>query len=227
MGLSATLREQVDSLLDVGRLLAAQLCEHPSISELYPALLVLEHTVVRATVPLLRTTEREALRRAAAGDRVAAAVVDHCRRHAVEELHDAESMLDDYAALDRDPDEVLLAMPSPTVAAMVGAVYYWVLHFHPAALLGYLVVLEGSPPSPALVEAMRAATGHPDSAFATLAHHAAVDPVHADELWDLLDALPFTAGQLQVLTATALHTADLQATALAELIEDGVRRRMT
>ena len=36
--------------------------------------------------------------------------------------------------------------PAPAVAALVGAQYYWVLHHHPVALLGYIGLLEGYPP---------------------------------------------------------------------------------
>ena len=29
-------------------------------------------------------------------------------------------------------------MPSPAVAALVGSQYYWLLHHHPVALLGFV-----------------------------------------------------------------------------------------
>ena len=34
-----------------------------------------------------------------------------------------------------------------TAAALVGAQYYWIRHVHPVALLGYVMLLEGYPPS--------------------------------------------------------------------------------
>jgi len=44
-------------------------------------------------------------------------------------------------------------------SARVGAQYYWIHHFHPVALLGYIAVLEGRPPSPTLVEELIERTG--------------------------------------------------------------------
>ena len=49
--------------------------------------------------------------------------------------------------------------PSPTVAALVGAQYYWIEHVHPVGLLGYVLLLEGWPPTPETVEELRRRTG--------------------------------------------------------------------
>src|SRR2546429_520773 len=37
--------------------------------------------------------------------------------------------------------------PADSTARAVGAQYYWIRHHHPVALLGYVAVLEGRPPS--------------------------------------------------------------------------------
>ena len=217
---SALVRSQLEHVLPAARQAAAELCKHPDIRTLYPELLHLQHTTIRASVPLLYTAEREATRRAAAGDAAAHQLVDYLHRHAQEELHHDDWLLEDYAVLDLDPAEILQRPPSSTVAAMVGAIYYWILHYHPVAILGYLAVMEGSPPTPELIDELQRRTGHPAGAFQTLAHHAEIDPDHGDELWDLLDRLPLTADQLDVIVTAALHTIDLHITAIYELIGD-------
>ena len=39
-------------------------------------------------------------------------------------------------------------MPPPSVAGLVGSQYYWILHHHPVAFLGYVALMEGYPPTP-------------------------------------------------------------------------------
>ena len=53
-------------------------------------------------------------------------------------------------------------MPSPTVAALVGSQYYWIFHYHPVALLGFVALfVEGHPPTPQLIEVLNERTGFP------------------------------------------------------------------
>src|SRR5439155_4317269 len=80
-------------------------------------------------------------------------------------------------------------LPSPTVAALVGSQYYWALHCHPVALLGYLMVSEGYPVAPTLVEELVERTGYPRDCFRMLAEHAEPDPHHGEELDQLIDSL--------------------------------------
>jgi hypothetical protein len=214
------LRGRLELVWPAGRDCAGRLRGHPRAAELYPSLLMLQHMIVRGSVPLLRTAGREALRRAAAGDPVAALLVDHLRRHAEGERREEEWLLDDYAALDRDTAEVLGAVPSPTVAAMVGAAYYWVLHHHPVAVLGHFAVLDGDRPSQVQVAELQAATGHPAGAFTTLAHRAAADPAERDDLWRLIDVMPLGAAHVEVVTRAAVLAAQLLAKAVDELLDD-------
>lgn len=197
---------------------AAAVCDHPAARDLYPGLLALEHQVVRATVPLLRTAGKEAVRRGATGDAVAIGLTDHLRRQERDDLHHDDRLLDDYAALDRDPAEIVETPPPPAVAAMVGAVYYWILHFHPVAILGYRAVLDGAPPSPDLVTELIRRTGHPTEAFRTFQRHAVVGPIHAAERWAILDALDLTTTQLGLVTTVARHTLALYAAAIEGLL---------
>jgi hypothetical protein len=55
-------------------------------------------------------------------------------------------MLDDLEVLGVSRESVARRVPSPTMAALIGPRYYWILNVHPVVLLGYLEVLEGEPP---------------------------------------------------------------------------------
>jgi hypothetical protein len=46
--------------------------------------------------------------------------------------------LDDLEALGVDTAALRVQPPSPTIAALVGAECYWILNYHPVAILGYL-----------------------------------------------------------------------------------------
>jgi hypothetical protein len=135
-----------------------RLCLHDRVRELYPAYLVLSHGIIRASVPLMAAARERA--RELAGDPVAAAVADYCGRHIEEELGHDDWLLEDLAFLGVDPEDVRTRPPSPTVAALVGAQYYWIRHVHPVGLLGYVLLLEGWPPTPATVDELRRRTGY-------------------------------------------------------------------
>jgi hypothetical protein len=97
-------------------------------------------------------------------------------------------------------------------------VYYWSLHAHPVAVLGYCAVLEGYPPSRSFIEQMVQATGFPEEAFGTLRHHSTIDVEHGGEIFDLIDQLPLSSRLEGVIGMTALQTADLLVAAGDELL---------
>ncbi len=217
---SATIRSRLGLMLPALDSVTDRICSHPELSAVYPELLRLEHGIVRASVPLLETAGGAAGRLATDGDAVSAGMVAYLSAHAEEERHHDEWLLADYAALGRDPEEIGAVPPSPTVAAMVGAIYYWVLHVHPVALLGYVAVLEGFPPSAELIDELVAKAGYPPAAFRTLHYHSAGDRHHGDDLWHLLDHLPLQPRHVAIVATAALHTMDLFITAQDELLGD-------
>jgi hypothetical protein len=194
------------------------LADHDLPREVYGELLRLLYSEVRASVPLLLASEREAVDRAP-DDPVAAGMVDWLREHAVEERHHDEWLLEDYAAIGGDPPDLVANPGSPTIAAMVGSVYYWVHHAHPVAMLGYCAVLEGSPPSSGFIDQLQARTGYPPAAFNTLRHHSDIDIDHATEVFELIDDLPLSPKHEALIGMTALQTADLLIAAADELLE--------
>jgi hypothetical protein len=177
------------------------------------------HGVIRASVPLLDAAHRRC-RALPAGDPLAAPLAGYFARHAAEEAGHDEWILADLAALGQDPARPWQRVPPPAVAELVGSQYYWLEHHHPVCLLGYLAVLEGYPPAPALVQIVQAATGYPAAGFRTLARHAALDPTHRDDLRRLLDELPLPPGLAAAVGLSALHTARHCVRLLAELAAD-------
>jgi Iron-containing redox enzyme len=177
----------------------------PDLPERYPELLFHIHCVVRATVPAMEAARRKA-EDLAASDPVAAGVAAYLARHIPEELHHDEWLLDDMVALGASRDAVMRRIPSATAAALVGTLYYWVLHAHPVAWMGYAAVAEGHPPSDQFLLDTIARTGIPAEGFRTYLKHARLDPHHAREMDEALDALPLTAGHNALIGVVAFHT---------------------
>lgn len=189
---------------------------HPRLSELYPEFLILVHTMIRASVPMMRAAAAAARR--LPDDPVAAPLAAYYEQHAREETDHDEWLLDDLEVLGRRRDEVLSRLPSATVAALVGSYYYWIHHVHPAAFLAYLAVLEGNPPEVDQLEDVRRRTGLPAEAFRTLLKHAQLDPHHRDDLNATLDALELTPALHALLGVAAFHTVESVAEAMEEVL---------
>jgi hypothetical protein len=167
-----------------------------------------------------------ALRRArdlAPTDEVAAGLAHYLQRHIAEEMHGGEpggGTLDDLAAMGVDAAAVRAQLPSPKIAALIGAVYYWIFHFHPIAVLGYLE-LEALEPHAATIERLIETTGLPRAGFRQLLLHAEIEVGHAEELHRVLDSLPLEPWHEQLIGVSALHTVSLLTDALLDVVEDG------
>jgi len=190
--------------------------DDPRLPELWPEYLVVQHQIIRATVPLTRV----GLDRANELGDDPAGLAAYLELHVDEEFGQDETLLDDLVLLGLERGEVLERMPSPAVASLVGAQYYWILHHHPVAFLGYVGVMEGYPPTDELVELLVARTGFPREAFRTFSEHGELDPGHRDHLDRTLDALPLTERHEQVIGASAIATVGLATTALEELLAE-------
>jgi hypothetical protein len=196
-----------------------RLLAHARVRELYPEYLFTSHCVIRASVPLMEAG-RDRAAAEADGDPVSAAIAPYLEQHIPEELDHDDWLLDDLEALGRERASVLARTPSPTLAALVGAQYYWIFHYHPVALLGYIAVLEGYPPSTAMIDELVVSTGYSREAFRTMIAHAELDPGHSEELDELLDRLPLTGAQSAVMGLSAMFTATMYARALEEVVDE-------
>ena len=189
------------------------LVEHPRLRELWPEYLVLQHQIIRATVPLTEAALERT--RELQGDPL---LVTYLEEHVGEELNHDEGLLEDLESLGLGRAEVLGRMPSAAVAALVGAQYYWIHHHHPVAFLGYVALMEGYPPTTELIETLAARTGYPEDSFRTFAQHAELDPGHRDHLDETLDALPLGEREEAAIVASASATAILAAKAVSEVV---------
>jgi hypothetical protein len=156
-----------------------------------------------------------------AGDRVASELTGYLEQHLLEETH-AETpggaVLEDLIALGADAADLVANASSPKIACLVGAQYYWIRHAHPVAVLGFLE-LEAFPPRTADIEQLIERTGLPREGFRQLLLHAELDVRHADELHEVIDALPLDRGHEQLIGLSALHTLGLVTEVLFEVVK--------
>jgi Iron-containing redox enzyme len=192
------------------------LVAHRDIVDLWPEFLVAQHQIIRATVPLTNAALERT--RALENDPVATALAEYLTEHVDEELGHDDVLLGDLELLGFDRRRVLARMPSPTIAALVGAQYYWILHHHPIAFLGFVAFMEGYPPTPELVELLVERTGFPRESFRTVAEHGELDPGHRDHLDQTLDSLRLTAEHEAAIGISATATAALAARAVDEVL---------
>lgn len=193
--------------------------DHPRFPELIPPLFVQTHQLIRASVPLMEAARARAVE-LSASDPAAAALDAYLGQHIREERDHDEWLLADLELLGLPRDEVLERIPPPRVAEAVGAQYYWLRHDHPVALLGYVAVLEGYPPTEEMVDEMVARSGLPRDAFRTFRKHAHLDPRHRDDLDRALDEMPLTPRQQSLIGVSALTTMRQLAGLLDGLVDE-------
>jgi hypothetical protein len=188
-------------------LVAAQrrLDQHPDPAAAWIEFLRAGYGSIRASVPLLEVA-RDRARDLSPQDPLAAGLVDYLHEHAEEERGHDEWLLQDLQSVGVIPAELLSRPASGAVAALVGAQYYWVLHYHPVCVLGYLMAIEGNPPDRQSLLDLQRRSGLPASAFRTMLVHADLDTGHADELADLLDRLPLSPNHDEALGLSAIST---------------------
>lgn len=203
---SAALRVKLGLVAPALHAATAALWRPSGLRSRYVEYLYAMHALIRASVPLMEQAARRCAR--APGDPVAGPLGRYLEAHSEEERgHDAW-LLEDLVAAGGDPRAALSRVPSPVVADLAGAQYYWIEHHHPAALLGYIRVLEDNAPAPWLADRLAAGTGLPAAAFRTVREHAELDSGHIADLDALLDTLPLTAAQQVAVSVSALRTSD-------------------
>jgi hypothetical protein len=137
---------------------------------------------------------------------LAAALVRYFHAHAREERDHDRWLLEDLERVGVKRQWVLSTRPLQSVAELVGSQYYWINHFHPVCLLGYIAVLEGYPPEYKDIIKLTAQTGLPTEAFRTLAEHSSLDKHHIEDFWTLLDSLPLENNQEEWITLNGIYT---------------------
>ena len=196
-----------------------RLVDQPGLAEVYRDYLLTMHWMIRASVPLME--EAVSVAQGLPADPVTRGLIAYLEAHIAEERGHDDWLLEDLEVLGSDRSTVLARPPSATVAAMVGAQYYWIRHHHPVALLGYITIMEGYPPAPAVVDAIESRTGLPPDAFRTLRLHASLDPGHGHELDAAIDGLGLDDHQAAAVGTSALHTVGCAARAFDEISMSG------
>jgi hypothetical protein len=195
---------------------AERLWTNPRVREIYPIYLATMHMIVRAGVPLLQAACERA-REQADDDPLAGPLAEYLTQHIEHMIGRDTLVLEDLAATGADPDIPMQAIPSPKVASLVGAHYYWVLHHHPVAVLGYIGAIETHPPPMGFTERLRARTGFPKAAYRTIAQRELDDPRRGSDFYALIDALPLTRRQETLIGLSALHTVHAGVDVLEEI----------
>lgn len=188
-----------------------------------PSFLLELYSMVRCSVPLM-TSGLERAVELAPGDWLAAITAEYLERHIREERHHDEWLLDDLTFAGLDRASVLGRVPSANVARLVGAQYCWVHHSHPAALFGWLAVIEGNPPLPQHLAEMQRLSGYPPEVFRCLHQHAADDIEHLTELRATITELPLSDGEAELISLSAFATLRGLVDIFEELEAEGERQ---
>ena len=195
-----------------------QFWRHPQLKQMFLEFLFMMHSVIRSSVSLINAAAESAEGRAET-DPVCRKVAAYYRLHAREEMHHDDWLLEDLTSMGMERAEVLRRLPSPAVASLVGAQYYWALHVHPVSLLGYLAVLEGNPPSLKQLGELRTKRGIPAKGLRTMVKHARLDPHHRDEIFAQIDELPLTETLSELIAHSVFHTIEQISQAFQEILD--------
>ncbi|MBR7839009.1 iron-containing redox enzyme family protein [Actinospica durhamensis] len=201
---STLLRARLDLARPALDAVTARLWQTDGLAERYRVYLEVMYDVTRSSVPLM-------LRAAALcahapdGDPVAVPLRRYLEAHAREESGHDDWLREDLELLGAAPDRE--APPPAVVARLVGPQYYWLEHYHPVTVLGYIAVMEATAPRSGVPGRIAACAEVPDAALRTLREHVELDAGHTDAVLRLLDALPLSDGQARAVALSGLHTA--------------------
>jgi hypothetical protein len=189
----------------------------PRLRVLYPRYLVSLHALMRTSVSLMAAA-RDAALQMADTDPVARPLAEYMEHHIAEEADHDTWLLEDLELLGVPREDVLNQVPSAAMAGLVGAQYYYINHYRPVALLGYLAIFEGNPPTEHLIETAVACSGYPDEVFRTLRFHGDEDPHHKEEIDQLLDTLPLDERDVLLIMTNAMATAERALLVTGEIV---------
>jgi hypothetical protein len=215
---SRRLREKIRLVRGAMDAVAEQLWSHPRLREIYPEFLFRNHSVIRCSVPLMKAAA-ERCETMLDREPIAEGMLTYFRKHIPEETGHDDWVLDDLETLGYKREEVLKRIPPPSAAALAGAQYYWIRHVHPVAMLGFIAVLEGTPPDVEFFEQTADRIGVPRRAFSNLLLHGKLDPQHRDDLNHALDALPLTEDHHNLMAISAFQTVALLTRVVSEALQ--------
>ena len=137
-----------------------------------------------------------------AAQKAEGSLAEYYRVHLEEERGHHKWLAEDLKSADVDVED----SSAPLYAEMlVGMVYYRTLHQHPAALLGYMLLMEGNPSNMMRVGILESL--HGKQLVRTLRYHAEHDVDHGSRLKEVINSLP--EEQLFMVQTTAYNSAQL------------------
>jgi len=191
--------------------------DHPAFREVFAEHLVRLYFAVNSSIPLLqRALDRS--RELAGQCPVAAALIPYFADHIEEERYHDEWLLEDIEALGTPRSSVTARIPTPDVAAMIGTQYYYINHSHPLSMIGYLAVIEGSPPRKEELDRVASAMVVPKASLRPFYKHAEFDVGHSKDLWDLVDDLPLEPWHETLLGLNVIAVTDQLAVIMANVL---------
>jgi len=179
---------------------------HPEFPVVYREYLFQSHSIIRASVPLMEAALEVCCSKRYENDPVLQKFGEYLARHIAEERGHDNWILNDAEAVGIDRNCLIEQIPKQIPMQMVGSQYYWIYHYHPAAMLGYIAVMEGEPPKTEFIEEVARRTGLPFKAFSSFLLHAKIDPTHRADLDALLDSLSLSSHQHTLIGLSAFQT---------------------
>lgn len=174
--------------------------------------LIVTYSIMCSSVPLMKAAYEKCINQTTTTTTTEKKLMfdlgKYYKKHIEEEMNHDEWILDDLQSIGIPREESLSRKPSQAVAELVGSQYYWIYHWHPICLLGYIALLEGNPPTMNLIDRLQKLTGYPNTAFRTMVKHSNLDPHHRDELNELLEKLPLEKQHEEWITYNALYSAN-------------------
>ena len=194
---------------------------HPQFPRLYREYIYQSHSIIRASVPLMQAAEKACRLPAHANDPALEGFGRYLRHHIPEETGHHEWIVNDGVALGLDRREILGRLPKESATQLVGVQYYWIHHYSPIALAGFIAAMEGSPPPAEFFMEVAERNNLPLKCFSSFLYHAKIDPQHRLDLDAVLDALPLTPAQLELIGISSLRTIRMMTGILEDIIETG------
>lgn len=203
---SRLLRNKI-SLFSGGMYAAArEFWTHPEFPKLYREYIYQTHSIIRATVPLMRAAIDALQKPHYANDPLAVPIINYLVQHAEEETGHDDWILNDAEVMGIPRESVLRRRPSQVASHIVGAQYYWINHYHPVAFLGYIAVMEGDPSTYEFFEDVARRNKLPLEAISSFLYHTQIDPTHKADLDRVLDELPLGPDETELISLSALRT---------------------
>jgi hypothetical protein len=194
---------------------------HPEFPRLYREYIFQSHSIIRASVPLMQAAADVCDLPQHANDAALQGFARYLRHHIPEETGHHEWILDDGEAMGLERAAILARLPKHNATELVGVQYYWIHHYNPIALAGYIATMEGDPPTTEFIEALAERNDLPLNCFTSFLYHARIDPQHRRDLDAVLDALPLTADHLALIGLSSLRTIHMMTGIMEGIIRGG------